>query len=293
MVVAAALGAMLLSSNREAGGTPPRQALRVTAGRLTLRAVRAGAGRPVVLLHGFGESLISWRGAFDRLAAHSDVVALDLPGFGLSDKPASGYSNDTLAAVVLDAMTSLGMAHATLVGHSMGGAIAVATALRAPERVDALVLVDPAVSAGTWGFKPPRDAASTTDWLRRAIARYETLRPRFTAPHDPSWLAEDSTALAYSPSNDSAYGRAIQAVLREFDFDYLTPARASRLHLPVLLLWGEFDQVVPPQVGRTLLLGLPQATLEVVPRSLHRPHVERPDTVAAMIESFLDRPRPR
>jgi len=286
LIVAATV---VLASSDGARTAPQHRAFRVRAGPLSLRAVRAGRGDPVILLHGFGESLIAWRGVMDGLATHADVVALDLPGFGLSDKPATGYSNDDLAARVLEAMSALGISRATLVGHSMGGAVAIAAALAAPDRVRALVLIDPAVSAATWGLKPPDDSAPGTDWLRAAVTRYETLRPLFAAPHDPAWLAEDSAALAYSPAEDPAYTRSVNAVLREFDFDYLTPGRAARLTLPVLLIWGQFDGLVPVAVGRELVRGLGNASLSIVPRGLHRPHVERPDTVAAMIESFLGR----
>ena len=282
-------GGMLVVSSSGRLRTPPRHtAIRVRAGRVALRAVRAGRGPSVVLLHGYGESLLAWSGVFDRLAQHADVVALDLPGFGLSDKPSTGYSDTAMAHAVLDAMTSLGIAHATLVGHSMGGAVAITTALEAPARVDGLVLLDPAVSATTWGFKPPAGSGGRADWMRAAIASYETIRPRFNPPHDPDWLAESPAALAYSPAADTAYRTALEAVLREFDFDYLTPARASGLGQHVLLIWGEFDQVVPPAVGRMLAQGLPHARLVVVPRSLHRPHVERPDTVAGLIEAYLE-----
>jgi pyruvate dehydrogenase E2 component (dihydrolipoamide acetyltransferase) len=284
-----ALGALLATrSDSRNPASPPHRAARVDAGAVTLRAIRAGSGPSVVLLHGYGESLMSWRGAFDRLARQADIVALDLPGFGLSDKPPTGYSNEAMATAVLGAMDSLHIARAVLVGHSMGGAVALTAALVAPERVAALVLIAPAVSASAWDFQPPESGGGgAADWVRRAIARYETLRPRFTGPHDPAWLAEEPTAAAYSPASDAAYGVALQAVLREFDFNYLTRSRAAQLSLPTLLIWGEFDQVIPRAVGATLVRVLPTARLEIVPRSLHRPQVERPDTVAALISGFL------
>ncbi len=287
--VAAIAGAgMCVVSSTGRRGAAPHLAFRVRAGSLSLRAVRAGTGPAVVLLHGYGESLLAWSGVFDRLAQGADVVALDLPGFGLSDKPRTGYGDTALARDVLAAMASLGIAHATLVGHSMGGAVAIAAALEAPDRVDGLVLLDPAVSAGTWGFAPPAGAGGQADWMRAAIARYETLRPRFSPPHDPDWLAESPAAMAYTPAGDTAYTAALEAVLREFDFDYLTPERARALRQAVLLIWGEYDQVVPPAVGRTLVRGLPRARLVISPRSLHRPHVERPDTVSALIAGFIE-----
>ncbi len=284
VVVTAALA---LSSSGDHPAVPFHRAFMVTGSGLTLRATRAGTGPTVVLLHGFGESLLSWRGTFDRLAADADVIALDLPGFGLSDKPVTGYGNERMAAAVLGALDALGVQHAVIVGHSMGGAVAVTLALAAPQRVSGLVLVSPAVSGASWGLRPPGTEGVADDWMRRAIARYERLRPRFTAPHDPNWLGEDSAALAYTPADDPAYDVALQSVLREFDFDFLTPERAARLTLPMLVIWGEFDQVIPRAIGARIVASVSSARLVIVPRSLHRPHVERPDAVAALIAGFL------
>ena len=280
-------GVLISQSSGGPGAAPPHRALTIAAGSLRLRGVRAGSGRVVVLLHGYGESLMSWRGVFDRLALEHDVLALDLPGFGLSDKPAGGYATDSIAATVVRALEAQRIGRAVIVGHSMGGAVALAVAVRAPERVSALALVDPAVSASAWDLAPPSDSATGTGWMRRALASYEVLRPRFTAPHDPLWLAEEPGALAYSPAGDPAYRVALEAVLREFDFDYLNPARAQRLTLPILLIWGQYDQVIPLGVGQAMARALPTARLAVVPRSLHRPQVERPDQVGALLDEFL------
>lgn len=279
--------ALVFSTGGDHDPAPFHRALMVSGDGVRLRAARAGQGPTVVLLHGFGESLLSWRAAFDRLAAGADVIALDLPGFGLSDKPATGYGNERMAAAVIGALDAMGVQRAVIVGHSMGGAVAVTLALQAPQRVTALVLVSPAVSAASWGVRPPGSEGLTDDWMRRAIARYERLRPRFTAPHDPNWLREDSAALAYTPADDPAYDVALQSVLREFDFDYLTPERAVRLTAPTLVIWGEFDQVIPRTIGARIVESVASARLVIVPRSLHRPHVERPDTVATLIAGFV------
>lgn len=285
------LAVVALSSGRAPRHTEPvRTAQRVDAGEVTLRVVRGGRGIPVIMLHGYGESLMSWRGVFDRVAAVADAIALDLPGFGLSDKPSTGYHNDRMAAAVLGAMDSLGLPEAVLVGHSMGGAVALSIALRAPQRVRGLVLLAPAVSASGWTLPIPSDSARTSDWLRRAVAGYETMRPRFTGPHDPSWLAETDSALSYTPAADPAYVVALQAVLREFDFDYLSRSQAAGLRIPTLLIWGEFDPTVPPAVGRALAATIPAARLEILRRRLHRPHVEQPADIANLIVGFLNSP---
>lgn len=289
--VLVAVTAALLLSTADRRQPPPRlSAMSVRADGIRLRVVRTGAGPAVVFIHGFGESLVAWRGVYDVVARDADAIALDLPGFGLSAKPPTGYTPDTLGRAVLRALDALEVRQAVLVGHSLGGAVAAAAAIAAPQRVRALVLVDAAVVAAPWtaGSGPAGATGRTTvAALRDAIARYETVRARFTTPHDPAWLQEDDTAQAYDIATDPAYRASLEAVLREFDFAYLTPARAAGLRMPVLLLWGRFDQVVPLATAGLLRQHLPAARLQVIERSWHRPHVERPDVVADSILAFL------
>jgi len=284
---AAVAAAALFTTSDRSRPAPSLHAFRVDAGGLALRAVRSGHGPHVLFLHGYGESLVAWRGVFDAVARHADAIAIDLPGFGLSAKPPSGYATDSLATVVLRTLDALGVAEVVVVGHSLGGAVAVAAAAAAPQRVRGLVLVAPAVIAAAWSQWPRQADSGTVGRLRDAIARYETMRSRFTAPHDPAWLSEDDTALAYDAATDPAYRAALEAVLREFDFASLTPARAAALRMPVLLIWGRYDQVVPFGLASRLRQALPAARLQAIERSWHRPHVERPDAVADTILAFL------
>jgi pimeloyl-ACP methyl ester carboxylesterase len=82
---------------------------------------------------------------------------------------------------------------------------------------------------------------------------------------------------------------ALQSVLREFDFSYLTAERAARLRMPILLVWGAYDRTVPVDLGRSLARALPTSEFHVIGRSWHRPHVERPAEVASLIFGFLRR----
>jgi pimeloyl-ACP methyl ester carboxylesterase len=283
-VLAAAMVVALATSTRFVRA-PTHRAAYVKIGALSLRYVRAGKGPTIVLVHGFGESLMSWRGVFDRLTARADVIALDLPGFGLSSKPASGYATDSLAADLLGALTALGARRAVLVGHSMGGAVVFAAALRDPGRVRAVVFVDPALV----GTPAPVSEARKNDTARGTaplIAEYEALRTRFTSPHDPDWLFESDSARTYAPADDPAYRVAVSQVLREFDFGYLTDERAAAWRVTTLVLWGEYDEIFPLEAGRRLAERL-NSRFEVVPRSWHRPHVERPTETAALIEQFV------
>jgi pimeloyl-ACP methyl ester carboxylesterase len=285
-VLATALVVAIATSTRVLRA-PTHRAGYVRTGAISLRYVRAGRGPTVVLVHGFGESLLSWRGVFDRLAARADVIALDLPGFGLSSKPLSGYATDSLAADLVGALATLGVRRAVLVGHSLGGAVVFAAALRDSSLVRALVLVDPALVGTPAPVSEARRSDTAGSHATPFITEYEALRTRFTAPHDPDWLAESDSARAYAPADDPLYRGAIAAVLREFDFAYLTDERARAWRAPTLVLWGEYDEIFPLEAGRHLASRLERARFEVVPRSWHRPHVERPEETATLIERFV------
>ena len=277
---------LALSSTDGHESTPSLRARTASVGELRLRFVRAGAGTPVVLLHGYGESLLSWQMVFDRLARDADVIAVDLPGFGLSSKPASGYTADSMATVVSAFLDRLDLRRVVLVGHSLGGVVATAVAVQDPSRVLGLALVDAALVT-PWALTETSDSPRTGASVRRVIAEYERLRGRFGGVHDGDWMAEDSAAAAYQPSSDPAYASALAAVLREFDFAFLTPDGARRLTMPVKLIWGALDPVVPVQVGRALAERLPDATLMVLPRTWHRPQTERPTEVARILSGFV------
>jgi pimeloyl-ACP methyl ester carboxylesterase len=277
---------LALSSTDGHEATPSLRARAVSIGDLRLRFVRAGTGTPVILLHGYGESLLAWEGVFDRLARDADVIALDLPGFGLSSKPASGYTADSMATVVSAFLDRLDLRRVVLVGHSLGGVVATAMAVRDPSRVFGLALVDPALIT-PWALAETSDSSRTGASVRRVIAEYELLRGRFSGVHDGNWMVEDSDATAYQPSSDPAYAIALSAVLREFDFAFLTPEGARRLTMPVKLIWGALDPVIPVQTGYALARRLPDATLVVLPRAWHRPQTERPTEVAHVLTAFV------
>lgn len=290
VAIAAALSAasLLIISSVGRRPTPPAHRARlISIGPLTLRVVRAGQGPAVVLVHGYGESLISWRPVFDELSLDADVIALDLPGFGVSSKPASGYTADSLASVVLALLDELGVGRAVIVGHSLGGAVATAAAIRDPGRVTGLVLVAPALATPMLLGTAVQAGAQAARWRTLVASRYEALRSKFGGIHDPAWLAEDPGSAAYDPSGDSAYRRALASALAEFDFAFLTPQSAAGLRLPTLVLWGANDPLVPLGSARALVAAIPGARLEVLARTWHRPHVERPQEVGRLLTEFL------
>jgi pimeloyl-ACP methyl ester carboxylesterase len=258
----------------------------LTAGDAKVRAVVAGKGEPtLVLIHGFGDHLMTWRAVFDRLANHHKVVAFDLPGFGVSEKPAGQYTLDAMTDRVRGLLSGL-PGRLILVGHSMGGEIALNTALADPDRIEALVLIAPAgFDVGLAGM-----ADSMTQRRARLIAIWESARSSILPLHDLEWLGEPKSRRDYDPSFDPAYRASTSAILEEFNFEGIR-RRAKGYGRPVLLIWGSADPVIPVRVADSVRAALPCSRLEVLERAFHRPQVERPDTVAALIEGFVTSPK--
>lgn len=257
---------------------PVHHAEWVAAGDVLVRTVTLGSGdTTLVLLHGYGESLLAWRAIADPLARRYRVIALDLPGFGVSAKPAGGYDLASMTGRIASFIRAEARPPVVLVGHSMGGEIAAAVALAHPELVAGLVLVAPA----GYGLS---DAASQLPDPARALLGSAT--PLALGVHDPAWLAEPPARLRYDPVSDPAYRAATARVTRNFDFAGIGE-RFSELHLPVLLIWGRLDPTIPLALGQAIHHLIPGSCLSVLDHGLHRPHEAEPDTVLALTTKFL------
>ena len=283
-LLALTAGAVLLVDRRWRSG-PAYTAEWLSAGDVNVRALRAGRGDTTLLfLHGYMESLLAWRAQVDHYQGRYRVVAIDVPGFGISDKPPGPYTlsaQEQRLSAFVDRWTA---GPVVVVGHSMGGELAAALALRRPDRVVALVLVAPA----GWGLAPHLD--SLRSGTITAIGWASAIAGSSLLPiHDPNWLAEPVARRAYDPLRDPAYRTAATAVMHDFDFAALADS-ASEIHQPVLLIWGREDPTIPFAVGERLASALPCATFAPLGRTLHRPHETDPDTVNALIDTFLKDP---
>lgn len=281
LTLAAAAGFALvwLADRPPAAYAPPFRAQYLDARGLRLRAAVGGTGDPViVLLHGYAESALAWRAVASGLVADFRVAALDLPGHGLSSKPATGYSIDGIGEAVALAITGLSDTPVVLVGHSMGGAVAVWVAAWQPALVGRLVLID---AAGL----PGPVLSSVASRSAGAVATLVGAGAAVRAPHDPRWLEEGARESSYQPSADPAYYDALQAILREFDFaglDSLLP----RVHQPTLVIWGEHDALTPIENAEHFDSRIEDSRLVVIEDALHRPHTTHPSQVGRLVREF-------
>jgi pimeloyl-ACP methyl ester carboxylesterase len=259
-----------------------------------IRYIDAGRGVPVVFLHGLGASIYAWRSILAPVeSAGFRVVAFDNRGFGSSDKPRNGYSNDVYAHLLIAFMDSLHLADAVLVGHEMGGAIAAQCAIAAPKRVRGLVLVD---AAGV-GLREPL-ALRIVGWpgiggLALGLrSRWITRRLLESAYANPSRVRAEDVDQYYAPVAERDFGRALRGVLHEFRFDALV-GRLTDVQIPTLILWGERDHWIPQSYGRALAAELPRMAYLSVPNAGHALAEEAPEEVSRLMIAFLKQGIPK
>ena len=260
--------------------------------------LRGSHGDPVILLHGFGATGFTWRYWAPGLARDHRLYVVDLKGFGRSPKPRDDrYSPHDHAEAVCRMVEDHGLDRFTLVGHSLGGGVALLTALRMldaghSDRVKAMVLVAsaampqtlprfiglarlPVFGVVTLGSVPPRHLVR---WILREIV-YDQ------AVVTSDWVEGYAVPLA---APDARYGvLATARAIRPPDVDEIV-RRFPELDVPALLLWGRHDRVVPLWVGEKLAARLPRATLEVLEDCGHMPAEELPDESLEVVTGFLD-----
>jgi pimeloyl-ACP methyl ester carboxylesterase len=264
--------------------------------------------RTIVLVHGLGGSHLNWIQLGPMLANRARVYALDLPGFGLSH-PAGRSGSVTANARVLDRfLRAVAPGPAILVGNSMGGMISMIQAHEHPETVAGLALLDPVLPRAKGA---PFDREITAQFARYAIPgigeRFLARRRANTPPRqsiaesfeqccvDPSRVPADvfdaSAALVEArqdtPGIDHAFLQASRSLLRFGARGGRFQAMMRALPMPVLLLHGEKDRLVPVENARAAATTCPHWTFETLPGVGHIPMMEVPEMVADRITSWL------
>lgn len=250
-----------------------------TAGGVRIHVLSAGNGPPLVYLHGAGD-LGGWLPALGALATTFRVVRPDHPGFNRSDDDPAVDSVGALAQRYLPLFEALGLRRFTLVGSSLGGWLAAEIALRAPEQIDHLVLVDP---AGLPPETPVPDMFQTPpeELLALLCGDEDSLaagRARAAAVRDDSVLAERRARNTAS---------AARLAGEPYMHDPGLGARLAGLRAPTLVMWGALDGLFPVGMARQWTRVLPSARLHVVEGAGHLPLADRPEECVAIIGDFL------
>ncbi|BDP43423.1 putative hydrolase (plasmid) [Deinococcus aetherius] len=265
-------------------------------GGVRTRYVVQGDGPPLLLLHGIGRSLEDWSANIAPLAEHYRVYALDLIGFGYTDKPDVPYSLGGLARFAAHFLDAVGETRpVALMGNSLGGAVAQRFAVAYPERTRALILVNSAgfgreVAAVLRALSVPR----LGELLLRPTARNarQTVRSLF---HDPTFATEERISRALDLSRQPHAARAFLRVLRDLgDWRGAKAAwreelqeRLVRQGVPTLIIWGDHDVILPARLLEAARKSHPHARTHLFRDTGHMPQLERADTFNRLVLDFL------
>jgi pimeloyl-ACP methyl ester carboxylesterase len=270
---------------------------------LTVHYEEAGeGGPPLVLLHGFAASTYSWREVLGALGESARTIAFDRPAFGLTERPLpetwqgdwqsqNPYRPTAQGELTVGLLDQLGIDKAVLVGNSAGGSAAMLTALAYPERVEALVLINPAVY-NSGGRSPLLRWLANTPQMRH-------LGPLF-ARQVQGWGLDFARSAWHNPSRlDGTIWEGYQRPLQIADWDRALwehtaaaaptglPDRLAELNLPILVIAGDDDRIVPTADSIRLAEELPNAQLVVIPSCGHVPQEECPQAVLDAVRTFL------
>lgn len=269
-------------------------------GALVRYATAGGSsGGPVlVLVHGMASRAAQWEQVMAVLGEHFHVIAPDLLGHGGSAKPRGDYSLGAHACGIRDLLAALGQDRVTVIGHSLGGGIAMQFCYQFPERVERLALV----SSGGLGpeVSPWLRAAAlpgaeyvlpviTGSWVRNAGSYAGGVLGRLGMTVSPG-LSESLVGYASlgDPATREAFVHTVRSVV---DIRGQRVDARDRLHLaahlPMLIVWGEKDSIIPASHGTALAAELPQARLELFALSGHFPHLTEPDRLAEVVGDWM------
>ncbi|HEY9076695.1 MAG TPA: alpha/beta hydrolase [Anaerolineaceae bacterium] len=264
-----------------------------------------GSGEPaILLLHGFGASVFSWREVINPLAQTGTVIAYDRPAFGLTRRPLPGewlgkypgdspYSLPMQVKLLTGLMDALKIERAVLVGNSAGGTVALAVALDAPERVKALILVDAAVGTGRQSLSPavrfllnfPQVDRFGPLTVRQIAGKQgdELIR---LAWFDPSRIGPEVYAGYRKPLLAENWDRGLWEFTKAAVHANIEN-RLNSIHIPTLVVSGDTDRIIPVEQSKFLAESIAEARLEIFPQCGHVPHEECPDQFLAAVLPFI------
>jgi pimeloyl-ACP methyl ester carboxylesterase len=259
---------------------------------------QARAGQALLLIHGMAGSSATWRAVLPQLSKKYRVVAPDLFGHGESAKPRGDYSLGAFAVSLRDLLDELGVTRATVVGHSLGGGVAMQFTYQHRDYCERLVLISSGGLGPDLSLTLRMLSAPGVELVLPVVASRPVLN---VANKLGSWL---TSAGVHSPSDSaeiwSAYsslsdGQTRQAFLRTLrsvvDYRGQAVSAINRLHLssglPTLLIWGDQDRIIPVAHGYATHDALPDSRLEVLSGVGHFPHVESPTAVVEILDDFI------
>jgi pimeloyl-ACP methyl ester carboxylesterase len=268
---------------------------RQTSGSVSLYKEVYGSGDPILCLHGLGANIFSWRHFISPFSRHHKLILVDFKGSGKSPKPGdTHYSIEEKADEIYQLILDEDLTNLTLVGNSLGGAVALLVAIRLtqqdPDRLSKLVLID---SAGDKENVPAHLklvrsilGAPIIYLTPGKFAAKMTLRMCY---HDRKKPTKEQVEAYAMPLATWGGRHALLQTARQCippDADNLI-AKLNTIKVPTLILWGREDRIIPLKVGELLHQLIPNSSLEIIEQCGHIPQEEKPDETIALISKFL------
>jgi len=252
---------------------------------------RAGAGETVLLLHGFGGSTFEWRKIMPGLAGSFDVLAVDLNGFGYTERPvaAEAYSPAGQLELVIRLLDRLGIQQVHVVGHSYGAGVALHLAARHPQRVRSLVIVDGVQELAQFGgLRVPAVLKPAARWyLGNVVLTTRNIRGALRdAVYDKTVVTADMVEGYLTRLRVEGFDLAFDGFLAPVA-DPLPLLELPEIEHPALLIWGEHDTVFDVSLAVEMADALPYAQLVRLQRSGHLPMEEEPEAFLRAVRTFL------
>ncbi len=259
-------------------------------------------GRPIVLVHGFGETTYTWHKNIAKLAADYRVYALDLRGFGLSAKPKDGqYHLETYTKHLLGFLDVMKLDKPILVGNSMGGAVCARLALLHPERVSALVVEDaipptfsrPSVPSAMLTGNDGSNARPSTSKTWLGLSRFLMTRPMVASSlrscfHNPELVTEEMIEANYRATTIDGAAEAFVAMMGPAPNTEQTLPPLSTLKVPALVLWGRHDRLVPLALSDVYTKAIRDVRFHVFDDAGHLPHAEVAEAFNSKVREFAN-----
>ena len=299
--------------SRSADGASPRRSRSADADQPQLRELslhgdriayrQAGSGPALVLIHGITSSSATWVRVIPSLARRFTVIAPDLIGHGGSDKPRGDYSLGAHASGIRDLLLALGHERASIVGHSLGGGIAMQFSYQFPERCERMVLVDSGGLGRDVSILLRAATLPGSEFVLPLLAATRLLdaghlagrllnRVGLRARTDIEEIARGHATLADAATR-AAFVHTLRAVVEPGGQRVDASNRLYlAAHIPFLLIWGERDSIIPVAHGRATHAALPGSRLEVFADSGHFPQLDEPERFIETLIDFIDSTEP-
>jgi len=263
----------------------------------------AGSGAPVVLIHGMLNSSSHWQSVAQNLAGAYTVIAPDLIGHGDSAAPRGDYSLGAHAASIRDLLAAIGIERATVVGHSLGGGVAMQFFYQFPQRVERLVLI----SSGGLGREvspmlrtaalPGMSGLLSLTIHPRVLGALWDAGARLRERGAGAGVYMQAVARALRPLENADARQAFLQTLRSvIDVHGQRVSATDRLDLlesmPTMIVWGERDNTIPVRHGRLAHEAIPHSLFRTLPQAAHFPHLDDPDGLSQLLREFIQSTQP-